>query len=69
MPATQTDVDRLTAAMNSGVKAVTYEGKGTVVYRDYADMEKALARMQNDVNAAAGLVRTRQIRMVTRSGY
>lgn len=66
---TQADADRLRATIGTGRKSVSYEGKGTITYQDTGEMMKALKVMQAEVSRAAGVVRTRQVRIVSSSGY
>lgn len=52
MAFTQTDIDRLKAAMASGVLTVEIEGK-RITYRSMAELERALARAEAEVAAAS----------------
>ncbi len=51
---TQDDIDKLKAAVASGVLSVRYDGPPgrTVVYQDLAAMRSLLASMQQEVKAA-----------------
>ena len=53
MAYTQADIDKLKAALASGVLTVR-TGENSVTYQSAADMEKQLCRMQNEVDAANG---------------
>ena len=50
---TQTDIDKLKAAMAAGVLTVR-TGEHSVSYQSLADMAKQLERMQSEVDAASG---------------
>lgn len=50
---TQTDVDKLKAAMAAGVLTVR-TGEHSVTYQSLADMAKQLERMQSEVDATNG---------------
>jgi hypothetical protein len=50
---TQTDIDKLKAAMAAGVLTVR-TGDQSVTYQSLADMEKQLQRMQNEVDQTNG---------------
>lgn len=53
---TQTDVDKLKAAVASGVLTVTYDGppRRSITYQSLTEMRSLLASMVQDVAAAAG---------------
>lgn len=50
---TQADIDKLKAAMASGVLTVR-TGEHSVTYQDAASMMKQLQRMQDEVDATTG---------------
>jgi hypothetical protein len=54
MPWTQTDIDRLKAAMSSAgsIQSMTF-GDQSFTFRSLSDMEKLLAAMTAEVNAAS----------------
>lgn len=67
---TQDDVDKLKAAIASGVLSVSYDGppKRTIVYQSLSDMRKLLAEMRAEVGAAAGTRRAFRLAS-TRKGF
>lgn len=67
MPYTETQREALKKAIASGTKRVTYEGK-TVEYRDLAEMKQALAEIEDELNSAAGIPVTRQVRVYSQKG-
>jgi len=66
---TQTDVDKLKAAIAQGATRVRFADR-EVSYRSLAEMRDTLAMMQAEIDAAAGIKRRRgrQIRFVTSKG-
>ncbi len=52
-------------AIAAGVTSVSYEGKSTT-FRSLAEMRQLLAEMTAQI---AGVLPTRQLRIVTRKGY
>jgi hypothetical protein len=63
---TQTDIDKLKAAIASGARRVRYNDR-EIEYQTTDDMLKALALAQQEVNAAAGNASYRLIS--TRKGF
>lgn len=58
---TQTDIDRLKAAIATGARRVEYgsgETRRVVEYRSLSEMEKILAEMQDDIAGALAPART-----------
>jgi hypothetical protein len=64
---TQTDIDKLKAAMAQGARRVKYADR-EVEYRDLAEMRQTLGLMESEVNAAAGTRHAKQIRFQTDKG-
>lgn len=66
---TQTDIDKLKAALAQGATRVRFSDR-EVTYRDLNEMKETLRMMQSEVDAASGVVRTRprQVRFVTGKG-
>ena len=56
--ATQEQITQLEAAIASGVKEYSYQGK-RVVYHSMAEMEGALARLRDELARASGRARPR----------
>ena len=54
MAYTQSDVAKLKRAMSSGVRSITYSDGKRVEYRDLAEMERQLARMEREVAGGNG---------------
>lgn len=54
---TQTDIDKLKAAMAGGIRRVQYTS-GSVEYQSVAEMEKVLKRMERDVSGVQPIRRT-----------
>lgn len=52
MATLQEQLDALKAARATGEKRVTYNGK-TVEYRDISEIEKAIAAVEGEINAAS----------------
>lgn len=73
MATTQTDLDNLIAARNSGALRITYadSGGGTriVEYRSISDLNRAIAAAQQELNAQSGTISNRQTRVYTDSGW
>jgi uncharacterized small protein (DUF1192 family) len=65
--ATQADLDRLVRARNSGALRVSYEGK-SIEYRSIAELEKAIAAVQAELDAASAEPSARQVRFYTDKG-
>lgn len=58
MPWTQADIDRLKAVIATGVKSAEFRSGDRTEkqeFQSFADMERLLARMEQDVAAAAGV--------------
>jgi hypothetical protein len=53
MAYTQADIDKLKAALASGVLTVR-TGENSVTYQSMADLAKQIERMQNEVDATNG---------------
>jgi len=67
---TQGDIDRLKAAIATGVREVQYADGTRSVYRSLGEMREVLALMRAEVAAAAGPQRSyRAVRVTPRSGY
>lgn len=66
---TQTDIDKLKAAIAQGATKVKFADR-EVSYRSLDEMRETLAMLQREVDAAAGVVvrRPRQVRFVTSKG-
>jgi hypothetical protein len=58
---TQTDLDRLDAAIGSGIKLVEYEN-GRRMYQSTADMLAARTVMQQEINKSAAILSGRKQR-------
>jgi hypothetical protein len=54
---TQTDIDKLKAAMGGGIKRVQYTS-GSVEYQSVADMRRVLAEMEQEVSGVVPVRRT-----------
>lgn len=54
---TQTDITKLEKAMAGGIRKVQYTS-GSVEYQSYADMEKMLRRMKQEVSGVQPIRRT-----------
>lgn len=67
MAFTQTDIDKLKAAIALGGLRVRYADR-EVTYRSLAEMRQTLAMMQEELDEAAGKVRTRAVRFSTSKG-
>jgi len=67
MAFTQADIDKLKAAIATGALRVRYADRD-VMYRSLAEMRQTLAMMEEEVAAAAGRTRTRQVRFMTGRG-
>lgn len=67
---TQADIDALKTAIATGIKTVRYSGPPAreITYQDMAAMERALAKMTEEVTAAAG-TRRRYRLAATRTGF
>lgn len=65
MSFTQAQLDALKGAYASGVKTVQHDGK-MVTYRSFAEMERAIERMEGELNAKP---RRQIIRMGSSRGY
>lgn len=67
---TQADVDRMKAAVSSGVLSVTYDGppSRTVTYQNLDSMRALLAEMVAEVETAAGR-RSNYKLAATRKGF
>lgn len=68
MAYTTTQLAALQAALASGELRVTFEGR-SVEYRSIEDLMKAIAVVEDALNAAAGTPIVRQIRMSSSSGF
>jgi collagenase-like PrtC family protease len=64
---TQTDIDKLKAAIALGALRVSY-GERDVTYRSLAEMRETLGMIEAEVNAAAGMRPAKQIRFQTGKG-
>lgn len=64
---TQTDVDKLKAAIALGALRVSYADRD-VTYRSLEEMRQTLGMLEAEVNAAAGGRRVKQIRFSTDKG-
>lgn len=64
---TQDMLDALKTAYASGRLSTSYNGN-TVTYHSLAELERAMARIQGELDAAAGTPRPRQVRINTRRG-
>ena len=62
---TQTDINKLKAAMAGGIRRVQYTS-GSVEYQSVAEMEKVLKRMEQEVS---GVQPTRRTVARFQSGY
>ena len=67
MAYTQTDIDKLKAAIAQGALRVRYADR-EVYYRSLSEMRQTLGMMQAAVDAAAGKTRVRQVRFQTSKG-
>ena len=67
MAFTQTDIDKLRAAIAQGALRVRFADRD-VTYRSLDEMRSILAMMQAAVNAAAGRPRRRAVRFQTSKG-
>ena len=68
MAYTQTDIDKLKAALASGVLTVR-TGEHSVTYQSAADMAKQLQRMQDEVDATSGKTVSRRSVASYSSGF
>lgn len=59
---TQAQLDALRAALASGTLDVSYDGK-RVTYRSLKEIERAIAVVSGALDASAGTVRTRAVRV------
>lgn len=66
MTVTQSDIDALKAAINSGARAVTYSDGSEVQYRSLEEMRSILRDMQSELAATKPV---RAFRGVVRGGY
>ena len=66
MAYTQTDIDNLKAAVNSGALRVRHSDGREVTYRSIDEIRQLLAVMQSDVGSATQI---RQVFAVTESGW
>lgn len=66
MTATQSDIDALQAAINSGARSVTYSDGSEVQYRSLEEMRSILREMKSDVSATKPV---RAFRGVVKAGY
>jgi len=64
---TQSDVDALKAAIKTGV-LMSRHGETMQTFRSLDEMRETLRMMEAEVAAAAGTVRTRQVRFQTGKG-
>ncbi|QJP14683.1 hypothetical protein G3545_14140 [Starkeya sp. ORNL1] len=64
MAYTQTDIDRLKAAMAAGVRKVTYSDGKSHEFFSMAEMRAQLARMGNEVSGAAASGASRSVVLV-----
>lgn len=64
---TQTDADKLKAAIATGALRVRYADRD-VTYRSLDEMRQTLALIQGEVDADAGVKRTRVVRFQTDKG-
>ncbi|MFN3827794.1 MAG: phage head-tail joining protein [Micavibrio sp.] len=64
---TQEMLDAVKKAYASGTLRLTYEGK-TLEYRSLSEMEKIINTVQRELNAAAGTVKSKQVRFKTGRG-
>lgn len=69
MAFTTTDRDALKAALATGSLRVDYPDGGGVTYRNLGEMRELLRMMDDEIDAAAGTPRVKQIRMRTSSGF
>lgn len=69
MAFTTTQRDALKAALATGSLRVEYPDGGGVTYRSLSEMRQLLQMMDDDIAAAAGTPRVKQIRMRTSSGF
>lgn len=54
MAFTQTDIDKLKAAIGTGARKVRYSDGREVEYRTLAEMREVLTMMQADVSSSSG---------------
>ena len=66
---TQTDIDNLKNAINSGASEVRYSDGRSIRYRTMDEMKALLALMQNDVAKTTGQAIHRQTRIYTDKGF
>jgi stage III sporulation protein SpoIIIAA len=65
---TQEDIDALRAALASGVKRIRKADGSEVEYQSARDIEAAIAKIQQALNAAAGITSS-VIRVSVSKGY
>lgn len=68
MAVSQSQIDALDAAIATGAKSITFEGR-TVAYNSTSDMIAARNHLQQLLNAQNGVMPTRQIRVYTEKGF
>lgn len=64
---TQTDIDKLKAAIGQGATKVKFADR-EVTYRSLEEMRETLRLMQVEVDAATGVVRSRRRRVLFATG-
>lgn len=69
MAYTEQDRDRLKAAIASGVLTVTYSDRGSVTYRDFNHLLRALTLVEAELATGVGTLRTRRVVLTNRSGF
>lgn len=65
---TESDIAKLKSDLAQGALRVRYADRD-VQYRSLEEMKDLLGQMQADVDKAAGVKRTRQVRFTTRKGW
>ncbi|MBL6852358.1 MAG: hypothetical protein ISS15_05395 [Alphaproteobacteria bacterium] len=63
MAFSQADADALKAAIATGAVRVDLPTVGTVTYRSLDEMQRALAMINNELNAAAGKIPIRRLKV------
>jgi hypothetical protein len=69
MAFTQTDLDRVNAAIASGAVHVQYADGRNVTYRSIEELKTAKAEIQAALGLPSGQPRTRQVRLYSGKGF
>lgn len=64
MAYTQSDIDRLKAAMGAGVRKVTYSDGRSHEFFSMAEMQAQLTRMENEVSGADASGQSRSVVLI-----